>query len=461
MIEMLLAVLAALVLIAGLALLDAVIRKPELAAVLVLGATVLNVALEARFYAISVAGADIRLTDVIFVMVAAAAVARLLRVQRLTTPARLLALIGILAFVSVLGGIGAHGLLAAATESRQFLSFFGGALYFVTVGYSAELFARIAKIYLVAACVLSVIVLIRWAGSFAGVNIGVLVWEGNNIPIRAVSGPHTFFLSQALFLFIPVLVQRSTTLAQRFTGSALLIIVMLLNRRTVYLALILGVVLVIHANKELGKRALKLLVVAGVAVVILLLIAPSETSEGEEVADVPTNTNTFVFRLEGWSALLIDNGPEGVKDWVIGQPMGAGYQRTLGDGKEVESNPHSFYVQTLLRLGAVGLLSLLGAYVAAVRRLHGNIRGRDMEALTALTLLVLVAAQALWFVTWPPGAEQGLIAGIALAYAGRFRRERAPIAADANRTNERQGRPVGARAPSRLSAYRANADWHS
>jgi hypothetical protein len=435
MIETLLAAMAVAVLLAGLGLLDVVIRKPELAAVLVLGATVLTAAFGAAYFTVGVAGVDIRLLDVAFVMVVAAAVARLLRVRRFTTPARLLVLIGILFAVSTLGGIATYGLLPAVTESRQFLYFFGGVLYFVTVEYSAEFFARIAKIYLIAACVLSAVVLIRWAGSFVGVNIGPLVWEGNNFPIRAVSGPHTFFLSQALFLFMPVLVQRSSTLAQRFTGSALLVIVVLLNRRTVYLALIIGLVLVIHANKELGMRAFRLLIAAGVAVVIVLLVVPSETSEGEEVADAPTDTNTLVFRLEGWSALLIDGGPEGVKDWLVGQPMGSGYQRTLGDGKEVESNPHSFYVQTLLRLGAVGLLSLLGTYATTIRRLRETIRGRDTEALTALTLFVLLAAQVLWFTTWPPGPEQGLILGMALAYAGRVRIERAQIAADASRTN--------------------------
>lgn len=445
MIETLVTVLVGVVaLIASLVLLDVVIRKPQVAAALVLGATVLNIALDAVYYSINVGGADIRLTDLIFSVAAAAAVARLLRLGRLSSQAILLVVLGILCIVSVFQGVVTQGLLPAATDFRDFLHFFGGALYFSTIGYSQELFSRIAKLYLVAACWISVLVLVRWAGVFAGVDIGVLRWE-YQIPIRVLSGPHTFFLAQALFLFVPVLVRRGSTLLQRTTGGTLLVIVLLLNRRTVYLALLLGLALALYFNRELGKRAFKLLLAVAVTAGALLLIAPSETPSGEAVADSPTNTNTFfVYRVESWMGLLVDDSSKRAEEWLIGEPMGAGYERTIRDGLQTGSNPHSFYVQTMLRLGVVGVLALASVYVMAMRRLYWHIQGGDHEAPTALTLFVLLAAQALWFVTWQPGMEQGMLAGIAMAYA-RQRVTSGPtrIARPVPKRDDRSVYPIG------------------
>lgn len=420
MIDLLLAGLVGGVTIAGgLLALDTLIRRPHVAALLTVITSVVTAAFEVSYYAFSIAGMDVRLADVVFTIIAAAAVARLLRLQRLTLPVRSLSLIGILGAFSLALGTATYGLLPAATEFRSFLYFFGGALYFVTIPVSHELLRRLARIYVIAAFAMVCLVLIRWAGVFVGTNIGALAWD-YKIPIRVVSGPQTFFISQAVFLFIPFVVHGISARLQRLTGATLLVVVVLLNRRTVYLALLLGLVFVVYAERRLLKRALQLATVVAAAAVALLLLGPTEAPTVDAIASAPTDTDTlFVYRVESWTALLLDDGPERIEEWLVGQPLGAGYSRTIRDNVETESNPHSFYVQTLLRLGAVGVASLVVAYAFALRRLLCASRYSDTDSTTALTLFVMLAAQAVWFVAWPPGPEQGLITGVAMAYAAR------------------------------------------
>ena len=92
------------------------------------------------------------------------------------------------------------------------------------------------------------------------------------------------------------------------------------------------------------------------------------------------------------------------------------------------AGPHNFYIEILLRTGALGLLALLaltvGLLVATWRR-----STEDAGVFGSGVLAALLMMQLIWFMTWAPGIEQGIVTGIAISLAARPTTYRPPEAA--------------------------------
>ena len=93
----------------GVALLEALIRRAELGAALVLGLMVLQAVLIDRVPALTLSG-GIRILpyDVVFTLLLAAAVARLLRMQRFSAFQRCVVLLSVMLLVAIVRGVGAR-----------------------------------------------------------------------------------------------------------------------------------------------------------------------------------------------------------------------------------------------------------------------------------------------------------------------------------------------------------------
>lgn len=100
-------------------------------------------------------------------------------------------------------------------------------------------------------------------------------------------------------------------------------------------------------------------------------------------------------------------------DWVIGEPFGTGFAREV-QGSEVLADPHSFYVTTLLRAGVVGFVALIARSFGLLLALRQTPAQTGGGLLTPGVFPALLAMQAVWFLTWEPGMEQGIITGLAV-----------------------------------------------
>ena len=163
--------------------------------------------------------------------------------------------------------------------------------------------------------------------------------------------------------------------ARRLTrlGVVLLLFVVVLNRRTVWLALLVGVAVIMLRNRRLGRRAVVMVAAAAVITAAVYLALPRLGRESGRLTS--SGTGTLDWRIEGWQALLETWSRDPVS-WLIGQPFGSGFARRV-EGMEVVLEAHNFYLTTLLRTGTVGLVALIVLTGGLLRVLWRTPAGRQ------------------------------------------------------------------------------------
>jgi hypothetical protein len=410
----------------GVAVVEALVRRAELGAGLLLGATLLNAILVERVPSVTLAGGiRVQFHDVAFALVLAAAILRTLRMPRFAPLQRWVLLLCFMLLLSLVRGASAFGPQQAVAEFRLFLAFVSGALYFATFPPSALLNDRIGKLWLATSVPIMILVCLRWLATFAGIDLGVPAEQfGADAAIKVLNGPYTFFLASAALLTVPFWQGRDER-ARRLLrlGMLLLLFVVLLDRRTVWLTMIIGIAVLMVRGRRLRRRAVGT-VVGAVLVAVAAYVALGGSSGEEPVARSAVGTGTLDWRIQGWSELLKDMS-KGPTQWLIGEPLGGGFTREV-QGSEVQAEPHNFYVTTLLRTGMVGLLALIALSFGLLRALW-RVPPAGEALLAAGVFPALLAMQIVWFLTWIPGMEQGIITGLAVGLVVARGRGAAPV----------------------------------
>jgi hypothetical protein len=125
------------------------------------------------------------------------------------------------------------------------------------------------------------------------------------------------------------------------------------------------------------------------------------------VAETTARHSTFQWRLIGWIGLL--HSDHSAAAMAFGFPFGTGYRRIV-DGGVVNTNPHSLYVGTLLRLGVIGLVALAFLYWNVWKYRH---QAADSLDVTPLTVALLLVGFLVFSITYEPGFfASSLIAGL-------------------------------------------------
>jgi O-antigen ligase len=412
------AAFAAAGLVLLLLLIDVLVRRPDVTAALLIGSTLID-AFFAREVPSLILPGDMRVgfTDVIATLVLCAAFARLLRMRRLNTYQRWLILFMVVLVLSLVRGVIAFGIQTSLNDFRLIEFWIAAALYFATLRSSPLVYNRVAKVWVWMTVPLMAIVLARWLAVFTGIDVGVPQEQfGADAAIRVLDGPYTFFLAQGFILALPFWRQDQRSRPIRIVSILLLLIVVLLDRRTAWVALLAGVITLMFHDRRLGRRAIwPVVMILGVVIGAYSTVQIAATS-GEPIAQAASNTGTATWRIEGW-AVLLSQWARSPGNWLTGEPFGAGFLR-LVEGSQVVAGPHNFYIEILLRTGALGLLALLaltvGLLVATWRR-----STEDAGVFGSGVLPALLMMQLVWFVAWSPGIEQGIVTGIAISLAGR------------------------------------------
>jgi hypothetical protein len=425
----------------AIALLDLLIRRADVAAALVLGSIVVDAYFVGNVPSLTLPGGTrVYVTDMVSTLVLGAALARLLRLRHFDRFHRWALLLAVLVLVSLLRGVAAFGPQPSIADVRQYVFFAGVALYFATFPVSARLYDRIGRIWLVMTIPMMALVSARWLAVFAGINLGVPAEKnGADAAIRVIDGPFTFFLASAFVLSIPAWtwIRRKRDRWIRWVSVLLLLFVLVLNRRTVWLAIAVGVAVLMLRDRRLGRRA-AMLVTVGAVLTAVAFVQFGGLKEGNEPL-VKSSSGNFSWRVQGWSE-LVAAWAHSLTDWAVGQPFGSGFDRKIA-GIETNSHPHNFYIETMIRTGVVGLVALVALTVGLLRALW-RAPARDAGLLGPGLLPALLAMQIVWYLTWVPGREQGIVTGLAAAVAAAQVSRRNTCAGRMSATTDRASTPT-------------------
>jgi O-antigen ligase len=211
-----------------------------------------------------------------------------------------------------------------------------------------------------------------------------------------------------------------------------------LNRRTVWLAIVVGVAVLMLRDRRLGRRALVLVALGGVMTAVAFVWLGG-LQEGSQPV-VQSGSGNLSWRVQSWEQ-LVTAWSHNSTDWVIGQPVGSGFTREI-EGTETNVHPHNFYIEVLIRTGVAGLVALIALTVGLLRALWRT-PSRDAGLLGPGVIPALLAMQIIWFLTWVPGTAQGLVTGLAIAVAAALPSRRAQRAWPTSPIMHREPTPTG------------------
>ena len=316
----------------------------------------------------------------------------------------------LLAFVSAVRGIHSYGVNLAGNDLRP-------AFYLVAgvVGLAARRDGRtsvrdIVDVWIGAALVLTAV----GFGRTLGLTIGLPIGEQAFLNGRPLYAWHALFIAQAALLAFFAVPLKSRWAGAPGLPYVFLSGVLLFRHRTVWATMLVAIVAMwtmlrperAGDDRRSGRHWAGVLVAAGALALILLTGKGSELERNLTATTAGTTSqgSTFLWRVEGWKALLDNQGAD-PQELVLGIPYGAGYHREVFDA-EVEYSPHSWYVQTISRVGVLGCGLLVLALVDLFRR------GRSSGAFPRNLGALLVLSTAVYGIAYYPPEVQGILLGL-------------------------------------------------
>lgn len=425
--------------IAGLAfavfLLEVAIRRPVLAAAIIVIDLVLRFS-DVPLPSLPLGSVSVYVHDLVFALIGTAAIARLLRKRSFTWAQRSLLVVGALILFSTARGVSTFGVETAVNEARHWLFLVLAALYFTTV-VSREVLHRVGFVIVCGGVALAGLALLRWA-IVGGGGPEFLLGSRADAGLRVLHAEVTLIVLQA-FLILAVAWQ-GLSLRARWLTAGLLTTVILMQHRTIWVSLLVGLAVMLYRDRELAHRALVLLpaalLAAGLVAVSLF------NNPADEVASRATSTDTFEWRFAGWQELLTESGPEDAVEVTFGRGFGAGWAREVEGRATRDVSPHSMYVESALRLGVVGTAALLAVFWGPLLTLLREPRTTHppVSAVPWLSndaVAVLLASQAAFGVTYFPAPTAGIVVGVAAGLVGQS------LTVTATRRRARHLRPAG------------------
>jgi hypothetical protein len=382
---------------------------------IVLGYFGLEVIFPKGFPAISLGSISVYLLDLVTLLCLLAIILKLFRTNfRIKKAIIPLLFLGVLLFTSLLRGIQLFGIGVAVNSMRGYLYFYIITLSVVMFYWDSFSLSKLIHMWGLISWLIFGVVIFRWMLLVSGINLnpGWMALGGGFM--RVINAAQTLFLVQAVIMALFIPKEEKLIPFQRAMPWVLIPTVVLLQHRTVWVILL--IVLVWFALKN--KRTfiyVPLIIVASILLFLVIFVVFENTLLGTTFAGSATNMQNFEWRLEGWKQLLLPVRYQSDVDYLIGQPFGTGYSRVIFDSSNsVDVAPHNFFVQTFLNIGAIGSLLLLIIYIKPIASLI-----RHKNLLFYSPFLLLLVSQLIFFLTYSPNYEQGLLLGSALLISNK------------------------------------------
>lgn len=321
--------------------------------------------------------------------------------------------LGSLLAVSLLRGISLFGLEAATNSFRSYLFFFSSAFITITLQYKEKLLLRFIYWWGIIAWVLFCLALWRWCLVVLGLSQNPGWIAPGGLMTRVLNSPQAYFLLQTVVFAWVFRKHKGTLPFQRLVPYAIIPAIFLLQQRTVWVIFLFLLLCIFSLMRQIRPAFLFTFLTVGLLGVVALLVLWGNPLL-DSLASSAQNLRNFEWRIAGWSVLLSPDRFQNSLDYAIGQPFGTGYERyLLGSSYAIFHSPHNFYVQTFLNIGGFGLFILLLIYFGTLKSLLINRQDRQK-----LAFALILISQLLFFMTYAPSYEQGIMLGFAILLSG-------------------------------------------
>lgn len=321
---------------------------------------------------------------------------------------------------SFLIGSQLYGIKPAGVEYRPIFYVLAGCLYFGSFRLHSEGLKQFVVLWLWTAAFLVSLACFRWMAEYLQLPIREQ-WAGVGGPnaIRVLNASQALFLAQAFLVTLYLARHVASRIVLGCFSAVLLIAIVLLQHRSVWVAL--GVSCVVVAWRE---QAWRKFLAAGLLALLLsapayLLVTNYAAAVGDSLrssAEEPFDParSTIAWRAELWQGYIAEFiALSGIQTW-----LGTGFGNPAiynVDEDGVAHAAHNYFVYTLNRAGILGLAALAGCYGMLLLRLRGAKGAWDYLGLFA----AITVGQLVFYMVYSPSFEQGLVSGAVVAMAAR------------------------------------------
>lgn len=353
---------------------------------------------------------NINILDILAALLITLVIGRvILHPKRISREFIMVILLGLVLFLSWLRGTLQFNLAASTNAFRTYLFFYATLLYTLTLDFSQALFRKVSFWLFVVCTALLVIISTRWILVGIGKTSSTDWLSPNGSMVRVISAAATLLLLQImLFVFYSNNKSKPTT-KSIFVLLFILCVILFLQQRTVWVALLVSILMVV----ALKTKHVSVIVLGSLLIIVLILsfFAWNNLSI-DDLQGTSFDLHNLNWRVLGWQQLLNPERFQTPIDYFIGQPFGTSYARYILDSiYETTVSPHNFYVQTFLNIGGIGLFIVIVLYGMVLKSLWAT-RSENLSQL----FIILLIIQLIFFLTYAPSFEQGLVLGLAIIY---------------------------------------------
>lgn len=280
------------------------------------------------------------------------------------------------------------------------------------------------------AAALLCLVVLRWAITYLPISallpVGGRFASIESSLLRVVPSAETALMAQVVVIGIFYATLVPTLRWVRAFVPVLFLTVILLQHRSVWVALLAAVAARFTLPQAGRKATVQLAAMALVLAVLAIPLLGSGKLTGV-TADVGRSasralalTDTINFRFDSWRFAVGKWANSGALGLTVGLPMGTSMDRVIrsdqGNYSRVSVSAHNFYVQTLFNTGLLGILSIISVYVFVVLNLLRGLRHAELGQECSAMLLIIIL-QLTYYVAYGTDFVQGLILGVAAGLA--------------------------------------------
>lgn len=371
--------------------------------------------------------------DMFFLVLSIASLIRLTLVVSPKTVPGAWWIIGAAQLILVVWGLQTLG-TPAGVDYREHFYLWIAVVYFCSVKWTDVMIGRVVNAWIVCAIGLCLLVYYRWINSAIDPAYAqeMMALDTTGVRFRVVSAGSALIIAIGFLILFFKMITGRLSLFQKLLMPLLLLTVIVLQHRSVWVSLFMGLAClywILQRKKKGIKTTLGL-----AAMIVPLVIFFAVSGKGNAVFDSITNSadqalstkeGTMVGRVTNWEELLTKwSNSKNAATYLLGYPYGSPYNPvTTEDGAlTLDMVPHNHLLHILYRGGLIGLFATLYLFYQLGRAGVKGLKHADKR--WAPYFLAVFAAFFSFYIPYWANFSHAILIGIAISYFGITRTQR-------------------------------------